>query len=145
MIQAEKVRVAVIGSREFPQLWMVRGFIDTLNPEQHMVVSGGAQGVDAIAVDHCKYRGIEYHEFIPDYDNFGSLATHMRNDEIIAYCHCLYAFWDGISDGTYSVIEKTKAVGKLHDVFEPFEGTRNEWKLQQRHSLTGSPRYLRTP
>ena len=42
------MRVAVVGSRSFPQLDNVRWFVNEL-PEGVIVVSGGAHGVDTAA------------------------------------------------------------------------------------------------
>jgi hypothetical protein len=116
-------RVAIIGSRDFPELWMVRQFVMWL-PKDFVVVSGGAKGVDSRAVYTAKKRGMTYKEWLPDYETYGSkIAPHKRNDQILDDSDVVVAFWTGNkqNSGTYSVIEKARQRGQLWNVFEPIK------------------------
>jgi hypothetical protein len=113
--------IAIIGSREFPSLWMVRAVVDCLKQDKHIVVSGGAQGVDSVAVDQARHRNIGRWVYKPDYVRYGKNATHVRNDDIIKQADYIIAFWDGRSPGTKSVIEKAKLRAKPYVVYGPQE------------------------
>ncbi len=80
-------------------------------------------GIDRCAENFAKVSGIEFKEFLPDYQKYpaklgkNSAAPHIRNDLIIAECDYLIAFWNGeIKSGTYSVIKKCEKLGKNHKV-----------------------------
>jgi hypothetical protein len=113
--------ISIIGSRTFSSLWMVRAIVDCLQPGKHTVVSGGAQGVDSVAIDQARMRRMATIIFKPDYKQYGSVATHVRNDLIIAQADYVVAFWDGKSPGTKSVIEKVERLGKPYVVYGPEE------------------------
>lgn len=106
------MKIAVIGSRE----------IDNINLEKHLppecdeIVSGGARGVDTLAAEYAKAKGLKLTVFRPDYDSFGRAAPIIRNKEIVNYADGVIAFWDGTSRGTAFVIdycEKTKKPVKV--------------------------------
>jgi len=59
------MRVAVVGSRTFPQMKLVEWFIRDL-PHGVTIVSGGAPGVDQAAVDYATRRGLETREHLAD-------------------------------------------------------------------------------
>jgi hypothetical protein len=118
-IPDEAMNIAIIGSRDFPSLWMVRAIVDCLIPTKHIVVSGGAKGVDNIAVDQAKFRNIPRAVYRPDYTSYGSNAPHVRNDQIINLADYVIAFWDGESPGTKSVIDKVIKAGKPYVVYGP--------------------------
>ena len=102
------MKIAVIGSRE----------IDNINLEKHLpkecdeIVSGGARGVDSLAADYARQRGLKLTVFRPDYDSFGRSAPIIRNKDIVNYADKVLAFWDGVSRGTSFVIDYCKRVGK---------------------------------
>lgn len=110
------MRLAIVGSRDFPDLEMVRDYIRTLHPTVD-IISGGARGVDAVAVDEARKLKMRWKEFKP----VGNLADprvyHERNDLIVAHCDALVAFWDGESRGTESTIRKAETARKLLHVF----------------------------
>lgn len=89
-------------------------FINSL-PEGSIIVSGGARGVDSVAVSTAKTRGLEYKEHLPDYAMYGSkMAPIVRNILIVDDCDELIAFPSPWSTGTWHAIsaarEKEKAV-----------------------------------
>lgn len=108
------MKVAVVGSRgikniDFSRVGMKVG--DSL-------VTGGAIGVDAEAEKQARENGFGVVVFRPDYGRFGRAAPHVRNSMIVAECDRLVAFWDGVSKGTWSVIEKCRKAGKPYEVIE---------------------------
>lgn len=84
-------------------------------PEGSVVVSGGAQGVDRVAVAAAKARGLEWKEHLPDYEKHGGkMAPIVRNILIVDDCDVLVAFPSPWSVGTWHAIsvarEKEKEV-----------------------------------
>lgn len=111
-------RVAIVGSRWFPKLDMVRRFVRQLPPGT-TVVSGGADGVDEVAAEEARACGLEVKLFLPQYDVFGKEATFKRNDEIVSDADCVVAFWDGRSRGTAYTFTEAERAQKLRAVIRP--------------------------
>lgn len=107
------MKIAVIGSRNITNF-----NLDEFIPEEcDEIVSGGARGVDTCAREYANRRGLKLTEFLPKYELYGRAAPIYRNYEIVDYADCVYAFWDGVSRGTKSVIDYSKRVGKECRVF----------------------------
>lgn len=74
-------------------------------PINSTVISGGAQGVDLLAVECAKKRGINFVEYLPDYKNYpGAIAPLIRNKLIVDDCDILVAFPTHWSTGTWHAI-----------------------------------------
>jgi hypothetical protein len=139
--------VAIVGSRDFPDLDMVRAFVRSL-PKDACVVSGGARGVDQAAESEAKkcnlavasYKpekdGNEYRIRLYEWNPRGTMeatvgfaatfarAAHMRNQMIVDRCvsesGCVVAFRSvGKSNGTDSTVTKAEAAGILFAVYTP--------------------------
>lgn len=103
--------IGIVGSRKFPRLEDVVKFVKLL-PTGTTIVTGGAAGVDKKAELTGIERGLHVIVHYPDYAKYGDAATHVRNDLIIKDSEDgVYAFWDGVSPGTRSVISKCKKRG----------------------------------
>jgi hypothetical protein len=98
-------RVAIVGSRGYPRLDLVREYVGTLGLRA-IVVTGGAAGVDQTAEERALERGMQVSIHVPDWDRWGKRAGLLRNAKIVADCDRLVAFWDGQSSGTRDSIEK---------------------------------------
>ncbi len=98
-------RVAIVGSRGFPDEKMVRRYIQRL-PLDTVIISGGARGPDSWAVGEAQRRGMETVVFTPDWDAHGKAAGPIRNAQITDNCDWLVAFWDGKSRGTRNTIQR---------------------------------------
>ena len=98
------MRVAVIGSRDYPRLSDVDGLVATFSPEV-VVVSGGARGVDQRAVACATTRGLKTEVFSADWETHGKKAGLLRNVEVIQTTQRVYAFWDGVSTGTAHALD----------------------------------------
>lgn len=112
------MKVAIIGSREFPQLERVDSYVDTLHAED-VVVSGGARGVDLRAEQRARSRGLKVHIIRADWARHGRKAGFMRNPDIVAAADRVVAFWDGTSRGTADSIEIARKTGKPVEVVLP--------------------------
>jgi hypothetical protein len=112
------MNIAVIGSRDFPQLDSVAAYVRGL-PSGTIVISGGARGVDRVAASAARAAGHTVREFRPDWDRHGKSAGFKRNAQIVEASDRLVAFWDGKSRGTADTIEKARQADLHITVIRP--------------------------
>ncbi len=98
------MKLAIVGSRDFPDMELVRAFVIQLKPDT-TVVSGGARGVDMHAVWQADEQGLATEVFRADWDRHGKSAGFLRNQHIVEAADGLVAFWDGTSKGTKHSID----------------------------------------
>jgi hypothetical protein len=108
-------RVAIVGSREFLDLQLVRDYVARLHAGC-TVVSGGARGVDRAAERSARARGLAVVVFPADWVRLGRRAGVVRNREIVDACDFLVAFWDGASPGTRHSLDYAAEVGRPHEI-----------------------------
>lgn len=109
-------RYAIVGSRppkssleeekiHFERvLQHVRDFVNNL-PQNAVIISGGASGVDETAAETARNRGLKVIEHLPDYKNYnGRMAPLIRNQLIVDDCDTLVAFPTPWSTGTWHAI-----------------------------------------
>jgi len=106
------MRVAIVGSRDYPDLDEVREFVRTL-PKGTVVVTGDARGVDKVVKNEARSRGLRVKIHKAEWWKYGKGAGHIRNRDVVDDCDKLQAFWDGTSPGTKSIIALAKKAGKL--------------------------------
>jgi hypothetical protein len=102
------VRIAIVGSRGFAPLELVRDYVARLHPGC-TVLTGGARGVAPVAARAARDRGLAVVVHHADWARHGRAAGPIRNRQIVAECQALVAFWDGGSRGTAHVVEQAKA------------------------------------
>lgn len=85
--------------------------------EATVIVSGGARGIDALAKEYAQRKGLQLVEFPPDYQRFGKSAPLIRNRQIVEYCDCVVAIWDGFSTGTMQVVQLARKMKKPVSVY----------------------------
>jgi len=108
----KEMKIAVIGSRGIDRIrWS-----DVHALPGDTIISGGAKGVDTLAANYARARGLDIVELRPDYGRYGKSAPHVRNGQIIDAADRIVAFWDGKSRGTKSVIERARKHGKQVDI-----------------------------
>lgn len=114
------MKVAIVGSRDYPDMEQVVDFVFQL-PDGTEVVSGGARGVDSWAADTAKSTllDLEVRVFPADWNRHGKSAGYIRNQQIVDYADCVVAFWDGKSRGTAHTIKLAREADKLKAVFGP--------------------------
>lgn len=98
----------IVGSRSFSDYELFTAKCDLLlrNWGSVVIVSGGAQGADALAKRYAADRGYRYREFPADWDTYGRRAGYIRNRAMHEYISThvnrgVIAFWDGKSRGTH--------------------------------------------
>ena len=110
--------MAIVGSREFGDLEQVREYVRGL-PQDTIIVSGGAGGVDITAEREAKAQGLNVEIYYPRWDLHGRGAGFARNRLIVAKSHRVVAFWDGKSRGTQHTVSVAKEMGRPCEVFGP--------------------------
>ncbi|MGD2071982.1 MAG: SLOG family protein [Candidatus Thorarchaeota archaeon] len=113
------MRVAIVGSREFPDRELVESIIQQLivDYKNIILVSGGARGVDSWAeeVFHRYNKMVIVH--YPDWNKYGKKAGFLRNKLIINDANMIIAFWDGKSKGTKHSINLAIEAGKPINIY----------------------------
>lgn len=125
-------KVIVAGGRNFNNYPLLKRVLNNLFHEDIIIVSGCANGADALGIQYAKERNfvIEYHP--ADWKNlnaepcsvkynaygaYNALAGHNRNREMLDSVlanpdgGCLVAFWDGKSTGTRNMINISQEAG----------------------------------
>lgn len=106
------MKIAIIGSRNIKSIDLNEYVTD--NDE---IVSGGARGIDTLAAEFARQRGIKLTEFLPEYEKYGKAAPIIRNKQIVDYADKVIAFWNGKSKGTKHTVEYAKKINKSCDIF----------------------------
>jgi YspA, cpYpsA-related SLOG family len=105
------MKIAIVGSRDYPDLGAVVRFVKGLPPGT-VVVSGGARGVDRTAEQAARAAGFEVLIFPADWEKHGRMAGFKRNVQIVNASDEVVAFWDLRSHGTKHTLDFAKSVGK---------------------------------
>ena len=110
------MKVAIVGTRTYPDLEQVRKYVRDLSPDD-IIVSGGAKGVDETAEGEARKLGMEVISVPAEWNKYGKRAGLIRNDIIVGMADCVVAFWDGVSLGTKYTIDKAKEKNVITQVF----------------------------
>ena len=115
------MKIAVVGSRNYPDLQLVDNYVRTeIVAKGHTVVTGGARGVDK-AAEHAAGNACEV--FKANWRLHGRAAGPIRNKLIVDTADKVVAFYDGKSRGTWHSMSLAKDAGKLLIVFGPYGET----------------------
>ena len=113
------MKVAIVGSRRFPDLQRVEEYVSSL-PGASSIVTGSASGVDAAATKAARGRGLHVQVVAASFDELRDAERAAeRNRKLIGMSDVLVAFWDGSSEGTRKTIERALEAGKELHVFLP--------------------------
>jgi predicted Rossmann fold nucleotide-binding protein DprA/Smf involved in DNA uptake len=119
------LRIAIIGSRDFPDLDMVRRYVQK-TPLDSTIVTGGAIGVDQAAEEEARRvrrrRHIIEPIILPGMSRKDYIAAlFARNREIVDSSERIVGFWTGLPGGTQFGLEYAEKLGKEVEVIElPF-------------------------
>jgi len=115
------MKVAVVGSRDFPDLAKVEAVMDEIiQNELHIeIVSGGARGVDQEAERIARGWSTKVIVIPAEWDKFGKGAGMIRNRQIVELADRVIAFWDGESPGTRNTIGTALKAKKNLEVIFP--------------------------
>jgi len=121
------MKVLICGSRGISDSGVVSQAIEQCGLHPTHIISGGARGVDALAAEYAASRGIQFTEYLADWDRYGKRAGFMRNCVMIGAADAVIAVWDGTSPGTKHAIEYARSCGK--QVFVYLHTTTQDVKL----------------
>lgn len=111
------MKIAIVGSRDYPRLNEVAEYVQAL-PADTIVVSGGANGVDTIAELTALDCGMATEIFYPDWKRHGKSAGYIRNEQIVKAADKVVCFWHNQSRGTAHSIRLARQHGKELEVHE---------------------------
>ncbi len=121
-------RVAIVGSRDYPQPDRVAAYVNQL-PMNAVIVSGGAKGVDTVAEQAAKARRMKTVIYPVDKTGLPPFGTpegkkafrdraYARNADIVNAAERVVAFWHKESGGTANTIQLARQAGKPVLVFD---------------------------
>lgn len=146
------MRIIIAGSRSITDYKVVEDAMFKSNAYKVVteVVSGGARGVDTLAIEWAKKNNVRYSVKKADWNNlkapgaevviqendkstdlayryYNRRAGLQRNEEMGRYSDALVAIWDGVSTGTLHMINFMKSLGKKVYVFKvPYVKSKRE-------------------
>lgn len=104
--------IGIVGSRDWKNKNQIKEYIDSIS-EKVCIVSGGAKGVDSIAVQYAKEKGFEIKEYLPNikeckYKYEFTKEYYKRNQQIVDASDELVAFVTKSTGGTWDTIRKAE-------------------------------------
>ena len=102
------MKLLIVGSRSIKEY----SFEEHVPSEVTMIISGGAEGVDALAERYADRRRLSKLILRPRYDLYGKAAPLKRNEKMIELCDAAIIIWDGVSRGTKHSIDYAEKLGK---------------------------------
>lgn len=106
------MNIAVVGSRNFSNLPLVKQTILSWPREGLQLVSGGAKGPDKVAERVASDERIPIKVFHADWNEHGRKAGALRNMDIVHHSDIIHAFWDERSPGTKITVKMAYEAGK---------------------------------
>ena len=103
-------RVVIVGCRDYNSYNEARQYIDfclsNIRKEHDIIIiSGGADGADALGERYAKENGFEIERYPADWETYGKSAGPRRNKQMAEVSDYVICFWDEKSKGTKSMID----------------------------------------
>ena len=110
-------RIVIAGCRYYKNYDEAKKYIDECLmslSEEHtiIIISGGADGADSIGECYAAEHGFEIERYPALWNKYGKKAGPLRNRQMAQVCDMVICFWDGKSNGTRSMIDNAKKLGK---------------------------------
>lgn len=112
------LRIIIAGGRDFNNYNLLNSTISNYlkeNTNNVEIISGTARGADQLGEQFSSNHGYRVRRFPAYWNLYGKSAGPMRNREMAEYASggqgVLFAFWDGKSRGTKSMINLAKKYG----------------------------------
>lgn len=127
------MKVIIAGSRSIVDFDTVCKAVEASGFEITEVVSGKANGVDALGENWAEANDIPVKGFPANWKNvrakgavirsnkygkYNAVAGILRNQRMAKYADALIAVWDGVSTGTSNMIKEMEKLGKPVFVYE---------------------------
>lgn len=87
------MKVLICGSRSISDPSVVARAVGKSGIRPTHIVSGGARGVDTLARFYAETNGIEFTEYLADWDKYGKRAGFMRNCVMVGAADAVIAVW----------------------------------------------------
>lgn len=113
------MKVLICGSRNLSDPVLVSQAVSQSGITPTHIISGGARGVDRLAGEYAEHNGIEFTEYLAEWDRYGKRAGFMRNCVMVGIAEAVIAIWDGESRGTKHSIDYATSQGKQVFVLRP--------------------------
>lgn len=113
------MKVLICGSRGINDGAVVAQAVAQSEMAPTHIVSGGARGVDTLARLYAQSNGIEFTEYVADWNKHGKRAGFLRNVTMVDVVDAVIAVWDGASRGTKHSIDYATSQGKQVFVLRP--------------------------
>jgi hypothetical protein len=113
------MKVAIIGSRDYPLPNLVRAYVFDKMSLDDILVSGRGGIVDITAEKAAEDRGMVTDIYPADWDKLGLVAGFERNKPIARVCERAVAFWDLRSGGTKDTLEQLRIHRKPYIIYGP--------------------------
>lgn len=101
----------IAGSRSIKDMKILKEAIRKSGFHIHVVLSGGARGVDQLGEGYAAANGLTCKVFLANWSREGKQAGIVRNIKMAEYGEALIALWDGVSPGTKHMIATARAAG----------------------------------
>lgn len=103
-------KVICAGTRDFTDeeyiFKVLDHYLGKIPPSEVTILNGLARGPDKIGGLYADARKMKQKEFPALWDDYGSAAGFIRNEQMAKEGTHLIAFWDGISRGTKDMIDR---------------------------------------
>lgn len=113
-----ELRIIIAGGRDFADYELVKSTLDKYLKDikgEAVIISGTSRGADRLGERYARENNLMVKRFPADWDLYGKSAGPIRNSQMAKYAAeghgILFAFWDGNSRGTKSMIELAKKYG----------------------------------
>lgn len=111
-MEEENMKVLICGSRNINNPALILRAVEQSGMNPTHIISGGARGVDTLVRHYARSAGIEFTEYLADWDKYGKRAGFLRNITMIGVSDAVIAIWDGESRETKHSIDHATACGK---------------------------------
>ncbi len=113
------MRLVIAGSRDVVDYSILKQCWSQYRYAKYVteIVSGGARGVDSLAIRLANEIDIPVKVMKPDWDKYPRRAGFLRNADMAAYAHSVLAIWDYESPGTKHMIQISKDRGLYVEVY----------------------------
>ncbi len=111
-MKQNEFRVIVAGGRDFHDYSLLKEKLDVLlsNKENVVIISGLAKGADTLGEKYAHQNKLVVSYYPALWNQHGSRAGFIRNEEMAKTADACICFWDGASVGTKHMIDTAKSM-----------------------------------
>lgn len=102
------MKLLIVGSRSITDF----DLSPYVSEEVDTIISGGANGIDALAERYADARRISKYIVRPQYNLYGRAAPLKRNEQMVDMADAVLVIWDGVSKETQFTLKYAEKIGK---------------------------------